>query len=46
MPACRAAYLTALQVLLDGTTLQHAVRDIIFGSVVLGSILVLRDRSR
>jgi ribose transport system permease protein len=38
--------LTALQVLLDGTTLPHAVRDIVFGSVVLGSILVLRDRSR
>jgi hypothetical protein len=38
--------LTALQVLLDGITLPHAVRDIIFifGSVVLGSILVLRDR--
>jgi ribose transport system permease protein len=38
--------LTALQVLLDGTTLPHAVRDIIFGAVVLGSILALRDRSR
>jgi hypothetical protein len=46
MPACRAAYPSALQVLLDGTTLRHAVRDIIFGSVVLGSILVLRGRSR
>ena len=46
MPACRAAYPSALQVLLDGTTLRHAVRDIIFGSVLLGSILVLRGRSR
>ena len=26
--------------------LRHAVRDIIFGSVLLGSILVLRGRSR
>jgi ribose transport system permease protein len=46
MPACRAAYPSALQVLLDGITLRHAVRDIIFGSVLLGSILVLRGRSR
>ena len=29
MPACRAAYPSAPQVLLDGTTLRHAVRDII-----------------
>jgi ribose transport system permease protein len=36
--------LTALQTLLDGTTLPHAVRDIIFGLVVLGSVLTLRDR--
>ncbi len=36
--------LTALQTLLVGTTLPHAVRDIIFGSVVLVSILALRDK--
>jgi ribose transport system permease protein len=37
--------LTALQTLLDGTTLPHAVRDIIFGLVVLSSVLALRDRT-
>jgi ribose transport system permease protein len=36
--------LTALQTLLAGTTLPHAVRDIIFGLVVLGAVLALRDR--
>jgi ribose transport system permease protein len=36
--------LTALQTLLAGTTLPHAVRDIIFGVVVLISVLALRDR--
>ncbi len=36
--------LTALQTLLDGTTLPHAVRDIIFGLVVLSSVLALRER--
>jgi len=36
--------LTALQTLLAGTTWPHAVRDIIFGTVVLVSVLALRDR--
>ena len=36
--------LTALQTLLAGTTWPHAVRDIIFGAVVLVSVLALRDR--
>jgi ribose transport system permease protein len=36
--------LTALQTLLAGTTLPHAVRDIIFGLVVLSAVLALRDR--
>jgi ribose transport system permease protein len=40
-----ALLLTALQTLLDGTNLPHAVRDIIFGLVVLGSVLALRERS-
>jgi ribose transport system permease protein len=40
-----AFLLTALQTLLDGTNLPHAVRDIIFGLVVLGAVLALRERS-
>jgi ribose transport system permease protein len=36
--------LTALQTLLAGTTWPHAVRDIIFGGVVLVSVVALRDR--
>jgi ribose transport system permease protein len=36
--------LTALQTLLAGTTWPHAARDIIFGAVVLTSVLALRDR--
>ncbi len=36
--------LTALQTLLAGTTLPHAVRDIIFGTVVLVSVLALREK--
>jgi ribose transport system permease protein len=36
--------LTALQTLLAGTTLPHAARDIIFGAVVLLSVVALRDR--
>lgn len=40
-----ALLLTALQTLLDGTTLPHAVRDIIFGLVVLSSVLALRERA-
>jgi ribose transport system permease protein len=40
-----ALLLTALQTLLDGTNLPHAVRDIIFGLVVLGAVLALRERS-
>jgi ribose transport system permease protein len=39
-----ALLLTALQTLLDGTNLPHAVRDIIFGLVVLGAVLALRER--
>ena len=35
--------LTALQVLLDGTTLPYAVRDILFGAVVLSAVVALRD---
>ncbi len=35
--------LTALSTLLAGTMLPHAVRDIIFGLVVLGAVLALRD---
>ena len=36
--------LTALQTLLSGTTLPHAVRDIIYGAVVLIAVLALRDK--
>lgn len=36
--------LTALSTLLAGTTLPDAVRDIIFGLVVLGAVLALRER--
>lgn len=36
--------LTALSTLLAGTTLPFAVRDIIYGLVVLGAVLALRDR--
>ena len=35
--------LTALSTLLAGTMLPHAVRDIVFGLVVLGAVLALRD---
>ena len=35
--------LTALSTLLSGTMLPHAVRDIVFGLVVLGAVLALRD---
>jgi ribose transport system permease protein len=35
--------LTALATVLAGTMLPHAVRDIIFGLVVLGAVLALRD---
>mgnify|MGYP001555060575 CR=1 FL=1 len=37
--------LTALQTMLDGTTLPHAMRYIIFGAVVLSAVVVLRERS-
>jgi ribose transport system permease protein len=37
--------LTALSTLLAGTTLPDATRDIIFGLVVLGAVLALRERS-
>ncbi len=37
--------LTALQTLLEGTTLPHAMRSIIFGAVVLGAVVALRERS-
>ena len=36
--------LTALQTLLAGTTLPHAARDIIFGAVVLLSVVALHER--
>ncbi len=35
--------LTALSTLLAGTMLPHAMRDIVFGFVVLGAVLALRD---
>ncbi len=41
--ARRVLLLTALSTLLAGTMLPHAVRDIIFGLVVLGAVLALRD---
>ncbi|HWK48002.1 MAG TPA: ABC transporter permease [Stellaceae bacterium] len=37
--------LTALQTLLAGTTLPDAVRQIIYGLVVLGAVIALRDRA-
>jgi ribose transport system permease protein len=37
--------LVALQIMLAGTTLPDAVRQIIFGGVVLASIVALKDRS-
>ena len=36
--------LTALQTLLAGTTLPYATRAIIYGVVVLGAVIALRDR--
>lgn len=39
-----ALLLTALQTLLAGTTLPYATRAIIYGVVVLGSVIALRDR--
>ena len=39
-----ALLLTALQTLLAGTTLPYAMRAIIFGVVVLGAVIALRDR--
>lgn len=39
-----ALLLTALQTLLAGTTLPYATRAIIFGVVVLGAVIALRDR--
>lgn len=39
-----ALLLTALQTLLAGTTLPYATRAIIFGLVVLGAVIALRDR--
>jgi ribose/xylose/arabinose/galactoside ABC-type transport system permease subunit len=35
--------LSALQMLLAGTTLPYATRAIIYGLVVLGAVLALRD---
>lgn len=40
-----ALILTALSTLLAGTTLPSAVRNIIFGLVVLGAVLALRERN-
>jgi ribose transport system permease protein len=37
--------LTTLSTLLAGSTLPHAVRDIIFGFVVVAAVLALRERS-
>ena len=37
--------LTALQTLLAGTVLPDAVRDILYGLVVLGAVVALRDRA-
>lgn len=39
-----ALLLTALQTLLAGTTLPYATRAIIYGIVVLGAVIALRDR--
>ena len=36
--------LTALQTLLAGTTLPYATRAILFGLVVLGAVMALRER--
>ena len=36
--------LTSLQILLAGTTLPYAIRAILFGLVVLGAVMALRDR--
>lgn len=38
--------LVALQVFLAGTSLPFAVRDIVYGCVILGAIVALRDRPR
>src|SRR5690606_7733957 len=37
--------LTAIAIMLAGTTLPNAVRDIIYGLVILGAVLALRERS-
>lgn len=37
--------LTVIAILLAVTTLPHAVRDIVYGLVVLGAVLALRERS-
>ncbi len=39
-----AVLLTVLSTLLAGTTLPFATRDMIYGAVVLGAILVVRER--
>jgi ribose transport system permease protein len=36
--------LTALQMLLAGTTLPYATRAILYGLVVLGAVMALRER--
>lgn len=40
-----ALLLTALSTLLEGTTLPSATRDIIFGLVLLGAVLALREKN-
>jgi ribose transport system permease protein len=37
--------LTALQTLLSGTTLPYATRAILYGAVVLGAVIALREKS-
>ena len=39
-----ALLLTALQIIFSGTSLPPSTRDVIFGLVMLGSVLALRDR--
>ena len=39
-----ALMLTALQILLEGTPLPYAARDVVLGAVVLGALVTLRER--
>lgn len=43
-PSSGVVLLTALQMLLAGTSLPYATRAILYGLVVLGAVMALRER--